>query len=185
MPAVERAYLSYLIRESGPKKDRSTVIRERLIRALKLVSGIVLLALGFWAGTSWDLLYPRTSPQEMPKPRALIPRGDLSADEQTTIELFKEASPSVVYITTLVLRRYLFSLDVLEIPQGTGSGIVWDQEGHIVTNFHVIRNANAAKVTLADQSSWDAQLVGSAPEKDLAVLRIETPTEALRPILLG
>jgi S1-C subfamily serine protease len=121
----------------------------------------------------------------MPKPRALIPRGDLSADEQTTIELFKEASPSVVYITTLVLRRYLFSLNVLEIPQGTGSGIVWDQEGHIVTNFHVIRNANAAKVTLADQSSWDAQLVGTAPEKDLAVLRIETPTVALRPILLG
>ncbi len=59
------------------------------------------------------------------------------------------------------------------------------QEGHIVTNLHVIRNANAARVTLANQSSWEAQLVGTAPKKDLAVLRIETPTEALRPIPLG
>jgi len=62
---------------------------------------------------------------------------------------------------------------------------VWDERGHIVTNFHVIQGANGARVTLADQSSWDAQLVGAFPDRDLAVLRIEAPQDKLPPITLG
>jgi hypothetical protein len=61
-------------------------------------------------------------------PRAVTPRGDLAADESATIELFRRASPAVVYITSLALKRDIFSLNLFEIPQGTGSGFVWDQD---------------------------------------------------------
>ena len=68
---------------------------------------------------------------------------------------------------------------VQQVPHGTGSGFVWDEHGHIVTNFHVIQGADAARVTLADQLDWDAKLVGAAPDKDLAVLTIEAPAAQL------
>ena len=76
-------------------------------------------------------------------PRTVTPRGDLAGSEKSRIELFRNASPSVVYITTLEVRRDVFSLNLYQIPKGTGSGIVWDDGGHIVTNFHVILNADA------------------------------------------
>jgi S1-C subfamily serine protease len=112
-------------------------------------------------------------------------RTDLKDDELATIELFREASRSVVYITSIALRRDWFDLNVYQIPRGTGSGIVWDDKGRIVTNFHVIQGANAAQVTLHDQSVWDARVIGIAPEKDLAVLEIEAPKESLHPVTLG
>jgi S1-C subfamily serine protease len=118
-------------------------------------------------------------------PRAIPPRGDPAADEQATIALFRNTSPSVAYITTLALRRDVFSLNLFEIPQGTGSGFVWDQEGHILTNFHVIQGASGAKVTLADGSPWDARLVGVAPDQDLALLMINAPASRLQPIPIG
>jgi len=76
-------------------------------------------------------------------------------------------------------------MNVQQVPRGTGTGFVWDDRGHIVTNFHVIQGANGARVTLADQSSWDAQLIGAFPDRDLAVLRIEAPADKLPPIALG
>jgi len=118
-------------------------------------------------------------------PRAVTARGDLAGDERNTIELFRAASPSVVYITNIELRRNLFSLNVYEIPKGTGSGFVWDREGRIVTNFHVIEDASSVEVTLADHSSWKAVLVGIAPDKDLAVLQIKAPSEQLHPLAIG
>jgi len=118
-------------------------------------------------------------------PRAITPRGDLAEEEKTTIALFRQASPSVVHITTLAVRQDAFSLDVFQIPQGTGSGFVWDNQGRIVTNFHVIRDADAAQVTLADHSSWKARLVGAYPDKDLAVLMVDAPKDRLHPIAIG
>jgi len=118
-------------------------------------------------------------------PRAVSPRGPLAADELATIEIFRKASPSVVHITSLGAQRDLFSLNVQQVPRGTGTGFVWDAAGHIVTNFHVIQGANGAKVTLADQSSFDASLVGAFPDRDLAVLRIEAPKDKLPPIAIG
>jgi S1-C subfamily serine protease len=91
----------------------------------------------------------------------------------------------VVFITTLSLRRDWFSLNVQQIPRGTGSGFIWDDSGHIVTNFHVIQGSNAAKVTLYDHSTWDAKLIGVAPDKDLAVLQIQAPKNKLKPIAIG
>ena len=99
-------------------------------------------------------------------------------DERNTIEIFKQASPSVVYVTTTALKADYFSFNVYEIPQGTGSGFVWDQAGHVVTNFHVIQGADRITVTLNDHSSWLAEVVGLAPEKDLAVLKLEDAMES-------
>lgn len=119
------------------------------------------------------------------QPRAVTARGDLAGDEQNTIEIFKNNSPSVVYVTSTTLRRGLFSLNAVEIPQGTGSGFVWDQEGRIVTNYHVISDANSVQITMADNSTWKAVLVGASPDKDLAVLQISAPKNLLRPITVG
>jgi S1-C subfamily serine protease len=117
--------------------------------------------------------------------RVVEARGDLASDEQNTIDIFRNTAPSVVYITSIAVRRNLFSLNVYEIPQGTGSGFIWDKQGRIVTNYHVISDANRLEVTLADHSSWKAVLVGAAPDRDLAVLQISAPVDKLRPIAIG
>ena len=118
-------------------------------------------------------------------PRPVTPRGPLEPDERTLIELFRKASPSVVHITSLSAQRDMFSANVQQVPRGTGTGFVWDERGHVVTNFHVIQGATGARVTLADQSNWEAQLVGVFPDRDLAVLRIEAPKEKLPPLAIG
>ncbi len=120
-----------------------------------------------------------------PTSRVVTLRGELTAAERSLTRLFEEASPAVAYITSLALRRDFFRFNVMEIPQGTGSGFVWDERGNIVTNFHVIRGAHRAEVTLADGSTWEASLVGYAQEKDLAVLHIEAPRSQLHPIRIG
>ncbi|KAG5534933.1 hypothetical protein RHGRI_022894 [Rhododendron griersonianum] len=109
----------------------------------------------------------------------------LQSDELATVRLFQENTPSVVYITNLAVRQDAFTLDVLEVPQGSGSGFVWDKVGHIVTNFHVIRGASDLKVTLSDQTTYDAKVVGFDQDKDVAVLRVDAPKDKLRPIPIG
>lgn len=109
----------------------------------------------------------------------------LTNDEQRDIMIFREIRPSVVNITTSTFRRsHAFSMDIYEIPSGTGSGIVWDQQGHVITNYHVIRGGRRFVVSLDDQD-YEAELIGTAEHKDLAVLRIEAPPESLRPVTLG
>ena len=122
-------------------------------------------------------------PQAVSRP--VTARGGLAGDEQNTIDIFRSAAPSVVYITSIAVRRNLFSLNVYEIPQGTGSGFIWDRQGRIVTNFHVISDASRLEVTLADHSTWKASLVGAAPDRDLAVLQITAPASKLQPIAVG
>jgi S1-C subfamily serine protease len=117
-------------------------------------------------------------------PREVAPRGALSGEERTTIGIFENASPSVVYITTVQHVRGLFSRNVVRVPQGTGSGFVWDRDGHVVTNFHVIQGAQEAVVTLSDQRMYPATLVGASPEHDLAVLHIEVPAD-VPPLPIG
>jgi S1-C subfamily serine protease len=117
------------------------------------------------------------------EPRVVVARGDLAEDEKSTIALFKAASPSVVYITTLS-KRAVNLFEMTEVPQGTGSGFLWDRQGHVVTNFHVLAG-DSFVVTLSDQSNWKATVVGVEPDKDLAVLRISAPPEKLPPILVG
>lgn len=118
-------------------------------------------------------------------PRPVTARGTLAEDERNTIDIFKNTSPSVVYITSIALRRGLFSLNAVEIPQGTGSGFVWDRDGRIVTNYHVISDASRIQVTMADQSVHKAVLVGADPDKDIAVLQVNAPERSLVPIPVG
>ncbi|GAB2229790.1 hypothetical protein Droror1_Dr00014046 [Drosera rotundifolia] len=109
----------------------------------------------------------------------------LQNDELATVRLFQENTPSVVYITNLAAKQDVFTLDVLEVPQGSGSGFVWDKEGNVVTNYHVIRGASDLRVTLADQSTYEARVVGFDQDKDVAVLHIDAPEDKLRPIPVG
>ncbi len=118
-------------------------------------------------------------------PRPITPRGALADYEQTTVDLFTEVSPSVVYITTKARYADRFFGRTLDVESGTGSGFVWDSDGHVVTNFHVIENASKAQVVFADQTAYEAIPVGISPDHDLAVLRITAPAEYLRPVLIG
>lgn len=145
---------------------------------------IALLAVGLlFAAKSWldgaSLNDPRATA------RSVTPRGELWTEEKATIALFRKASPSVVNITTVAVAQDLFTLNLLQIPRGMGSGLVWDRNGNIITNFHVIQDASGAQVTLGDQSTWKARVVGVAPDKDLAVLRIDAPANKLHPIPVG
>ena len=106
-------------------------------------------------------------------------------DEQNSTEIFSKASPAVVFVTNTALRRSYFSLNVEEIPRGAGTGFVWDDSGLIVTNFHVIAGAHKLTFTLQDRSEYEAEIIGLAPEKDLAVLRIENPPDSLATLPLG
>lgn len=161
---------------------------------------IALIVLGFLAGSYWNNRHAEieqagnTAVLVNNNTRAVDPPalsgetaapGTLTESESHTIRLFESAAPSVCYITTTQLRRNYFNRNITEIPSGTGSGFVWDRNGHIVTNFHVIQGANKLQVTLADRTTWPATLVGYAAEKDLAVLKIEAPREKLIPIQVG
>ncbi|HEY3400208.1 MAG TPA: trypsin-like peptidase domain-containing protein [Geothrix sp.] len=149
------------------------------MRKTLLILGLV--ATGVFAGWCGHALTPG-----LVKPRLVEPRGPLPEWEQVSIRRFKEAAPSVVYITTTEERsRDLFGLDVVEVPAGSGTGFIWDAQGHVVTNFHVIQGATRAFITLADGSRHEAAYVGGAPDKDLAVLLLAKTPPKLRPIPLG
>lgn len=125
-------------------------------------------------------------PPKPVKPRAVDPRGPLYEWERVSVQRFREVAPSVVYITTTEERsRDFFGLSVVEVPSGSGTGFIWDAQGHVVTNFHVIQGAARAFITLADGTRHEAAYVGGAPDKDLAVLRITKTPPRLRPIPLG
>ncbi|WP_246221593.1 S1C family serine protease [Marichromatium bheemlicum] len=119
------------------------------------------------------------------EPRAVEARGELAADERTTIAIFERASPSVVYITTSARVLDLLTRNVLEVPRDTGSGFVWDRAGHVVTNYHVVADVEAAYVRLSNQRTYAARLVGISPEHDIAVLRIATSIAGPPPLSLG
>ena len=108
--------------------------------------------------------------------RPVTPRGDLTADEKLTIDLFERSKRSVVYISTSERVRDLWTRNVHSIPRGTGSGFVWDEQGHIITNFHVIAGASEARIRLNDGRDYPASLVGASMFHDLAVLKIAVPS---------
>jgi S1-C subfamily serine protease len=124
-----------------------------------------------------DLLNPHA------EPRVVTARGELSDVERTQIEIYRSASPSVVHIVTAIAVQQ--GTNLFEMPQGAGTGVIWDAEGYIVTNFHVIFGAETATVTLADNSSYPASLVGIDPATDLAVLKIPATRGQLTPIAIG
>lgn len=125
----------------------------------------------------------RTDKQAQPRP--VTPRGPLAEDEKATIALFERTRDSVVYIATREQVRDFWSRNVFSVPKGSGSGFVWDDAGHIVTNNHVIEGASEATVKLADGHSYNAVLVGASPENDIAVLKISTGFRKPDPVPIG
>ena len=165
-------------------ENKSTDKKHQSGRANGLLTAILLASLIYMATVQVKAWWAGQSATKI-TPRAVTPRADLGEDEKSTIRLFEETSPSVVFITIINLRRDFFSTNIYKIPAGTGSGFIWDTAGHVVTNYHVIRGADQAKITLWDQSTWDAKLIGAEPDKDLAVLKIQAPDERLKPIKIG
>ena len=123
------------------------------------------------------------SPSSDQVPRTVTPRGDLASFEQTTTQVFESAAPSVIYIFTERRGRSMFGRAARQT--GTGSGFVWDQSGHLITNHHVIDGADRIFVRFDSGSATDARLVGSAPDFDLAVLKVDGNAASLSPIPVG
>lgn len=117
--------------------------------------------------------------------RTVTARGELAADEKATIELFEKSRDSVVFISTAQRVRDAWTRNVFTVPRGTGSGFIWDDAGHVVTNFHVIEGASQATVKLADGRDYQAALVGASPAHDIAVLKIGVGFKRPPPVPVG
>lgn len=117
--------------------------------------------------------------------RKIDPVSIVTDSEQRTIDLFESSAPSVAFITTTGLQRDFYSRNIYEIPKGSGTGFIWDEDGHIVTNYHVIKDGQKWEVTLSDQSVWPAEIIGFEARKDIAILKIDAPLDKLRPIPVG
>ncbi len=111
--------------------------------------------------------------------------GNFTKEELATINVFERARRSVVYITNTAIRRDFWSLNTFEVPQGSGSGFIWDNTGHIVTNYHVVYGADSIQVVFDDQSAHDAKVIGVDPDHDLAVLHIQGRQQTFTPIAIG
>ncbi|MEA3642957.1 MAG: trypsin-like peptidase domain-containing protein [Lamprobacter sp.] len=143
-----------------------------------LVALLVLLAA--WVG--YD--YVQLALYEQSTPREVEARGDLAGMEKTAIQVFERVSPSVVFVTTVAQARpSLFARS--ETQLGMGSGFVWDGAGHIVTNHHVIDDADHIAVRFGLEGRERASLVGSAPDYDLAVLRVRAGNRLFQPVSVG
>lgn len=152
----------------------------------------ILLVLGFLGGSAWKnspstqhYSADNTSKHEPSQPQNYAPVVQITDVEAATIKLFEDVSPSVVFITTSKLKRDYYTRDIFKVKSGSGSGFIWDSQGHIVTNYHVIEGSSSYTVTLSDQRVFEAELVGVEASKDLAVLKINVKNDNLKPIMLG
>lgn len=117
---------------------------------------------------------------------SVVQARTLTPAEQRSVKLFNSNTASVVNVTNLGMQQDAFTLDIMEIPQGAGTGIIWDQAGHVITNFHVIRQATEVQITLTGGNQIMASVVGVDPDKDVAVLKIKTDTkDKLQPVKIG
>ena len=164
------------------------VMKERAI-PVWLVVLVGLLLISLWPALSmaeWGKPLGGTYSGPEGKPRIVTPSpAELGADERATMAVFEQATKSVVFIANTAIRRDPWSFDLFEAPQGSGTGFVWNKQGHIVTNFHVVYGANSIRVTLADRSEHKAVVIGADPDHDLAVLQVQVPDEALSPVVVG
>ncbi len=149
---------------------------KRQIATILLVCGM-LASVGLWTTACAQ----RTEAA----PRPVTPRGALTAEEQSNIEVFDAWKGSVVYISTSNRVVDFWTRDVHSVPSGTGSGFVWDEQGHIITNLHVIAGAAEATVKLADGRDYPASLVGVSTAHDIAVLKISPTGKPLLPVAAG
>lgn len=111
--------------------------------------------------------------------------SQLTEDEENTTDVVERTKNSVVFVTNIQLVRDFFSFDEQAVPRGTGSGFVWDNQGHIVTNYHVIEDGDVFNITLPNQEQRQARLIGKEENKDIAVLKVEGNLRGLEPLAAG
>ncbi len=142
------------------------------LQRLRWVVIALLLIVVVWNLVPWveSLFISMTA-----EPRSVTARGELAQSERNSIDVFEQSSPSVVFITTSQRVMDFWTRNIFNVERGTGSGVLWDEHGHLVTNNHVIDQAAEASVRLIDGRSYKAVLIGSSPAHDLAVLRINVP----------
>jgi S1-C subfamily serine protease len=145
----------------------------------------LIAAVIFYASREFPWISRLFQSEKEAAPRTVTARGDLAADEKATIELFEKAKESVVFITTSQQVMDVWTRNIFNVPRGTGSGFIWDEKGHVVTNFHVVAGATEARVRLADGRDYKAALVGASRSHDLAVLIIGVGFKTPAPVPLG
>lgn len=152
---------------------------------ITLIAMLLLLFLRNFPGFfSQEYPAPEIS-RELAEPRIVEARGNLAEDEQSTIAIFENSRDSVAFITTRQRVMDAWTRNIFSVPSGTGSGFIWDDHGHIITNYHVIKGASEATVRLADGHDYKAALVGASAAHDIAVLRIGLGFERPKPVPLG
>jgi S1-C subfamily serine protease len=155
----------------------------------RLVMSAGLLLISLWphlASAEWGKPLGGNYDGPEGKPRVVTPApAELGTDERATMAVFERATKSVVFIANTAIQRDPWSFNLFETPQGSGTGFVWNKQGHIVTNFHVVLGANSITVTLADRTEHKATLIGADPDHDVAVLQIHAAEEALSPLTVG
>ena len=163
---------------------RTRRLRERGSASTALLWLVVaLLVILLWPQISARF---KTGPLAPPaEPRVVEARGDLAADENATIEIFERVSPSVVYITTLQQVRDVWRRNAYEVERGSGSGAIWDDRGHVITNYHVVAGADGVRVALGDGRVAEARVIGASPEHDLAVLALRLDGSLPPPVTVG
>jgi S1-C subfamily serine protease len=165
----------------NPRRSSSALRAAGLLLAvLWLVGTLAILA---WWLVPW---HNGTGLNSQTQPRPVTARGELSALERTNISIYEVAGPSVVHVTNFASAGSgLFDLNERQTKKGTGSGFIWDKEGHIVTNYHVVQGGDAAQVTLADHSTYQSRRIWVDVDQDIAVLWIDARESRLHPIQVG
>jgi S1-C subfamily serine protease len=164
----------------------------RTIQRRIILVALATLVVGVMLGCSFvSQVLPTPTPTPrlvaVATPTAVLPTipADLSGldlEEQRVIDVYARVSPAVVFITSEIPVFTFFGVDTQE---GTGSGFVIDTEGHIITNNHVVENAERIIVNLDDETSVEATLIGTDPGNDVAVIEIDVPRDKLHPVRLG
>ncbi len=147
-----------------------------------LALGILVALLAYWAGARWG---PRQTPSVDALPIALpgASTTGLTEEEAANVRVYRQAAPAVANIVTRTI-EYDFFLNPVPVA-GAGSGFVIDARGYILSNFHVVQDAQTIEVTLGDQSRYPAKLIGADQRNDVALIKIEPRGRKLAALPLG
>jgi S1-C subfamily serine protease len=193
-----RIQSSVTIPFQGGNRKRGSTVRFKVIteNAMRSISVLVLFSLCACRGSANpapDRYVPNVASSRgvdvanTASPQTLLPplsSGARIEDEKNTISVFREAAQSTVFVTQTRVVTDMWGMTSEEVPSGSGSGFVWDTEGHIVTNYHVVKDARSLTVTFRDQKAFPATVVGVEPRKDVAVLKVEAPKEMLHAVVV-
>jgi putative serine protease PepD len=147
-----------------------------------LALGLLIGLAGYWAGTRWGSRPPQAV-EALPAGSEAPKSAGLTADELVNVRIYRQAAPAVANIVTRTV-EYDFFMNPVPV-EGAGSGFLIDTAGHILTNYHVVQDAQAIEVTLGDQSRYPAKFVGADPRNDIALIKIDPRGRKLAPLPLG